>query len=162
MSQTEINLIQKYCPDCTAMMNSLSLVSSQEFPNEYRLMVYRCPKCTKENQVTKLFFLRKVDLKEDEKGKFSASRTYNEKLVVLVNTLHGYGIIHAEKAPTQYCIYCKAKLRYDAQASVTNNGEKPDIRSYFHFDCSDSKEDLIFTFIRSRIDNVELVRMIQG
>lgn len=164
MSTETIPTVKKYCPDCKSNLQSLSIVSSHDFPNQYRTMIYRCWWCSRENKITKLFFFRKTKLKKLKSiGKFKAFRIFALKLNMTIKNLSGYQPVVTKIPRKQFCFHCKEKLNYDSQASMTRNQNGIEMRSYYHFDCMKQDDDeIMFTFVRIRTDGLELIRMVQG
>lgn len=160
----EIPIGKKYCTDCKSRLQAIVIASSQDFPNQYRTMIYRCPYCSKKENVTKLFFYRRVKLKKLKNiGKFKAFRAYALKLNKTIKNLSGYNPVVVKKPRNQFCFNCKEKLNYDAMASTTRNENCIEMRSYYHFDCRNSDDDeSMFSFVRVRLDGIEIVRLTQG
>lgn len=51
--------VNRYCIDCGARMTYHPRLSSPNVPNEYRVMVYACPDCTKKSGRPKIFAIRR-------------------------------------------------------------------------------------------------------
>lgn len=49
----------RYCVDCGARLVYYARLSNPKAPNEYRVLVYACPDCTKDFEKPKMFSIRR-------------------------------------------------------------------------------------------------------
>jgi len=96
-----------------------------------------------------------------EKGKFPAAVKYTKKLVIYLKSKN-QSFLHEDRIPKKFCYDCKEKLFYDRDASNLKLSVVK-IRTYFHFDCKNNDQhQLMFFFIKQRIENVVINRIIVG
>lgn len=72
--------VNRYCVDCGARLVYYPRLSNPKVPNEFRVLVYACPDCTKDFEKPKIFAIRRGD----EKEPFEAIEIYiieNRKLM---------------------------------------------------------------------------------
>jgi len=56
--------VNRYCIDCSARLVYYPTLSNPKAPNEYRIMVYGCPDCTKDFDKPKLFAIQRNNVED--------------------------------------------------------------------------------------------------
>ena len=54
----------RYCVDCGARLVYYARLSNPKAPNEYRVLVYACPDCTKDFEKPKMFSIRRNQVED--------------------------------------------------------------------------------------------------
>lgn len=53
--------VNRYCPDCGGRLVYYPRLSNPKAPNEFRILVYACPDCTKDFEVPKIISIKRTN-----------------------------------------------------------------------------------------------------
>ena len=59
-----IKRTNRYCVDCGARLVYYPRLSNPKAPNEYRVLVYACPDCTRTYEKPKMFSIRRSQVED--------------------------------------------------------------------------------------------------
>ena len=56
--------VNRYCVDCGGRLVYYPRLSNPKVPNEFRILVYACPDCTKDFNIPKIISIRRTDIED--------------------------------------------------------------------------------------------------